>query len=372
MKIAIDAHMVGERETGNESYTVNLLRGLAATDSGDIIQVLTPHPGRLRAIIDLPARFEIIPVTPAQPWLRIPFAMPSAVRRHGSELLHVSYIAPPLVRCPTVVTVHDLSFLIYPKSVTLRTRLILGSLVPLSIRRAARVIAVSEHTKRDLIERYGIPAEKITVVYEAAGPAFHETSATSLPPGVTEPFVLAVGNVEPRKNLERLVDAFAALASGGTFSGQLVIAGKQTGRAESVGRAVRNHGLERRIVFTGYLTEAELNGLYNRAALFVYPSLYEGFGLPPLEAMRCGCPVVASNASAMPEVLGDAALLVDPRSSPAIAQAMEAVLTRTELRQALREKGRRRAERFSWEKAALETRAVYAAACAAASAAGAA
>jgi len=354
--------MVGERETGNETYTVNLLRALAADSVGDFYQVLSTFPKRLAAMVELPPPFEIVRIWPRSSILRIPFAMPATVWRKKSDILHVSYIAPLWVPCRTVVTVHDLSFLVYPQSVSVRTRFVLTTLVPVSVRRAARVIAVSEHTKKDLIDRYGLLPHKIIVIHEAASSAFGrlpQPDRFPLPKGVIEPFILAVGNLEPRKNLARLVQAFASLVGEGRFSGQLVLAGKPKAHAKEIVRLVRRSGLESRVLFTGFVTEGELKLLYNRAALLAYPSLYEGFGLPPIEAMACGCPVVASNASALPETLGDAAILVSPTSTEALTGAMRAVLERDDLRRDLREKGLRHAATYSWEKVAQRTRAVY-------------
>jgi glycosyltransferase involved in cell wall biosynthesis len=363
VRVAFDAHVIGERESGNESYATNLLRALLNDPAGNTYQVLTPHPDRLRAILALPPSATIVPVRPAASALRIPFGIPSAVRRHRSDVLHVSYVAPPLVACPTVVTVHDLSYLAYPQSVSPRTRLMLTALVPVSVRRAARVIAVSAFTRHDLVTRYRIAEEKISVIHEAAGPAFHvvdDAARQRLPEGVSEPFVLAVGNLEPRKNLARLIDAFATVASGPGVTAKLVLVGKSKAQAAALARLVEQHGLRERVLFTGFVDEAQLVLLYNRAALFIYPSLYEGFGLPPLEAMACGCPVVASNVAAMPEVLGDAALLVDPTSTRAMAEAMREVLRRDELARELRAKGLRQVARYSWARAAEQTREVYA------------
>jgi glycosyltransferase involved in cell wall biosynthesis len=362
VRVAIDAHVVGERESGNETYVVNLLRALANDPAGDTYQVLTPHPDRLRAILALPPSATIVPVWPAASVLRVPVGIPAAVRQYKSEVLHVTYVAPPAVGCPTVVSVHDLSYLAYPRSVSPRTRVMLSLLVPRSVRRAARVIAISAFTRQDLVTRYGIAEEKISVIHLAAGPAFHvleDARKQRLPEGVTEPFVLAVGNLEPRKNLARLVEAFGALAAEPAVSAKLVLVGKAKGQAPALARLVEQYGLRDRVVFTGYLEEDELVLLYNRAALFVYPSLYEGFGLPPLEAMACGCPVVASNVTAMPEVLGDAALLVDPLSAPALARAIKAVLSQETRARALRARGLRQAARYSWTKTAEQTRAVY-------------
>ena len=362
MRVAFDAHMVGERESGNETYAVNLVRALAADPGGNTYQVLTPHPDRLRAILTLPSSATIVRVRPAASVLRIPFGIPQAVRRHHSDVLHVTYVAPPMVSCPTVVSVHDLSYLAYPQSVSPRTRLVLTVLVRASVRRAARVIAISAFTRRDLVTRYGIAEERIAVIHLAAGPAFHvldDARSQRLPEGVSEPYVLAVGNLEPRKNLARLIEAFAAVALESGVTAKLVLVGKSKGQEASLARLVEQHGLRERVVFTGFVEEDQLVLLYNRAALFIYPSLYEGFGLPPLEAMACGCPVVASNVTAIPEVLGDAALLVDPTSVSAMAEAMRDVLRRDELARDLRARGLRQAARYSWARAAQQTREVY-------------
>jgi glycosyltransferase involved in cell wall biosynthesis len=362
VRVAIDAHVVGERESGNETYVVNLLRALADEPGDNSYQVLTPHPDRLRAIVPLPSSATIVRVWPAASVLRIPFGIPSAVRRYRSNVLHVTYVAPPAVACPTVVTVHDLSYLAYPRSVSPRTRLILTVLVRASVRRAARVIAISAFTRQDLVTRYGIAEEKISVIHLAAGPAFRvldDAGRQRLPEGVSEPYVLAVGNLEPRKNLARLIEAFAAVAVEPGITAKLVLVGKSKGQEASLARLVEQHRLRERVVFTGFVEEDQLVLLYNRAALFIYPSLYEGFGLPPLEAMACGCPVIASNVTAIPEVLGDAALLVDPTSVPAMAEAMRAVLRGNPAAADLRARGLRQAARYSWARAAEQTREVY-------------
>jgi glycosyltransferase involved in cell wall biosynthesis len=362
-RIAVDAHMVGERETGNETYTVNLLRGLAQQPGSDRYLCLSPHPSRLRSL-ELPANFEPVRVWPAPSLIRVPIGTPITVRRGKADLLHMTtYVAPPWSPCPMVVTIHDLSFLEYPNAFSWRVRTMLSTLVPGSVARAARVIAVSEWTKQDLIRRYGTPGEKIVVTPEAPPPGFQRVADARrlpLPPGVHEPFVLAVGNLEPRKNLVRLIQAFGLATRQHGFAGQLVLVGQAHTRAGDAQLAAREAGLESRVVFTGFVSHEALTLLYNRASVFVYPSLYEGFGLPPLEAMACGCPVVASNVTAMPEVLGDAALLVNPLAVAELADAMTAVLERPELAASLREKGLRRAASYSWRATAARTREVYA------------
>ena len=362
MRVAFDAHMVGERETGNETYAANLIQALAKGWPEDTYQVLTPRVDRLMSLMHLPSNAPPTSVWPGWSPLRISLGIPMTAWLNKSDVLHMTtYIAPPLSIIPFVVTVHDLSYLVYPGAFSRRVRTMLTTLVPMSIRRAARVIAVSEHTKRDVIRFYGLAPEKIAVTPLAPGPAFAEidrAGAEPLPPRVKEPFLLAVGNLEPRKNLDRLLDAFFVIARQG-FDGQLVLVGKGSG-AESIATRARQHGLESRVVLSGFVSERELVVLYNRAKLFVYPSLYEGFGLPPIEAMACGCPVVASNTSVMPETLGDAAILVDPESVGDIAHAMAAVLETDDLARTLKQKGVARARSFTWHETAARTRSVYA------------
>jgi glycosyltransferase involved in cell wall biosynthesis len=355
--------MIGERETGNESYALNLLRGLATlTDDDNQYAVLTPRPQALRAAITLPPRFEVVKVRPAASALRIPLGMPLAIRSARCDLLHVTYIAPPRPGCPTVVAVHDLSYLAHPEWLSWRVRFTLNQLVPRSVRAAARVIAISDFTKQDLVERYGLPADKIVVVPLAAGTNFTplpDAAEQPLPAGIREPFILAVGNLEPRKNLATLIEAFAEMVRQHAFAGQLVIAGKAKYRGEEAAGAVARLGLEGRVIFTGFIDDHTLRLLYNRARLFAYPSRYEGFGLPLLEAMACGCPVVASNATAIPQTAGDAAILVDPTSVAALTAAMARVVGDPELARRMSIDGKAQAARFSWTRTAELTLDVY-------------
>ena len=408
MHIAIDAHMVGERETGNETYMVNLARSLLrlsgrdpkgfswdalgppnATQDlpsmqraqqrrfGDMprFSFLATHPERLHAALpELAASVnaQTVRLRPANALLRIPLGLPWASLRGDFDLLHVTYNAPPLSPCPTVVTIHDISFEHYPHFFSPRDRLILKTLVPLSARRAAHILTVSQHAKREIIDRYNLPPDKITVTYEAAGEQFcpiddpAALQAVRSKYGIGDgPFVLALGNLQPRKNIARLVEAFAAAVrndiSPGKVIPKLVIAGKAQWRESEVFQAVQQAGLDGRVLFPGYVEDGDLPALYSAAAVFVYPSLYEGFGLPPLEAMACGAPVISTNAASLPEVVGDAALVVEPTDVAALAQALRDVLSQPGLQADLRQRGFARAAQFSWERCAAETLAAYAA-----------
>jgi glycosyltransferase involved in cell wall biosynthesis len=428
MHIAIDAHMIGERETGNETYTLNLIRALLevagrdpkgfswdAVGPGNATQelpatrrsqqrrfgaaprffLLTTHPERLRAALPELGRHstytQIVPVRPAASIVRIPLAMPLSALRHSFDLLHVTYNAPPLSPCPSVTTIHDISFEHYPHFFSPRDLLILKTLVPLSARRAACVITVSQHAKAEIVARYGLSPNKVAVTYEAAGPQFHPVTDPAALLGVRHkygigpgPFALALGNLQPRKNIGRLVEAFRSSreAEGqrsevregrsevGALHGtahrspitghvSLVIAGKAQWRESEVYQAVQQAGLQKWVVFPGYVDDADLPALYSAAAVFVYPSLYEGFGLPPLEAMACGTPVICSQAASLPEVVGDSAVLVDPLDVGALAQALVDVLASPGRQADLRSRGLRRAAQFSWDRCAVETLAVY-------------
>lgn len=400
MHIAIDAHMVGERETGNETYIVNLaaaLLRLAERDpkgfSWDAVgpanatqplstqrmqqrrfgdaprfDLLATHPERLRAALPAATSNPLAQVTalrPANSLLRIPFGLPWVALRGGYDLLHVTYNAPPVSPCPTVVTIHDISFEHYPEFFSPRDLLILKTLVPLSARRAAHIITVSEHARGEIIERYHVPAEKISVTYEAAGAQYQPVddpaalAAVRIKYGIGErPYVLALGNLQPRKNMARLVQAFLQAADDESV---LVLAGKAQWRESDIFRAAQQAGLAGRVLFPGYVDEADLPALYSAATVFVYPSLYEGFGLPPLEAMACGTPVISTNAASLPEVVGDAALTITPTDSEALAAALRSVLTDSGLRADLRTRGMARAAQFSWDRCARATMQVYAA-----------
>jgi glycosyltransferase involved in cell wall biosynthesis len=357
--------MVGERQTGNETYVVNLLRALLAQDGEVQVVPLTPRPAALDGPLGPDAVRRAVRIRPTPAWLRVPLGIPWAVYRHDLALVHVTYVAPPRCPAPTVVTVHDLSFAALPDTFSLRDRLILSLGVPRSARRAARVIAVSEFTRRDLVRRYGVPEDRIRVTHEAADPRFRPIenpdglAAARRRHGLEGPYLLSVGNLQPRKNLGVLLEAFRAVRHEGRLPHRLVVVGQPGRGGGAVRAAACRFGLERDIVFTGYVPGDELAALYAGAALFAYPALYEGFGLPPLEAMACGAPVLASNTGALPEVLGDAAWLLDPRDPRAWAEAIRRVLTEPILAARWRAAGLARAARFTWERTARDTVAVY-------------
>lgn len=295
------------------------------------------------------------------------WALPQHTRRLGLDLLHgpVS-ITPVLAGCPTVVTIHDLTFLAYPEAFPAAKRLYLRSQVGRSARAARRVIASSHATAQDVVRRLRVPPERVTVVHLGVDPEFTPAPADQVEAfrrrrGLPDRFVLHVGTLEPRKNLVRLVEAFARLRQRcpDLADVRLVLAGGKGWGYGPVFAAVERLGLSRDVLFPGYVPDEELAWWYRAATVFAYPSLMEGFGLPVLEALACGGVVVTSALSSMPEVAGDAALLVDPTDVDALADALLQSLVNDELRAALRSRALVQAQRFPWRRAIAQTAAVY-------------
>jgi glycosyltransferase involved in cell wall biosynthesis len=282
----------------------------------------------------------------------------------GAELFHATeHLLLPLRSISTVLTVHDLIFRHLPEHHKPLNRWYLNLTLPLFCRRADRIIAVSRHTKRDLVSAYGIAGKKITVVYEAAAPGFcpqppGAVDAVRARYGLPERYLLFVGTIEPRKNLTRLLAAFEAVYGDGLVDG-LVVAGRRGWLYGDFFARLEESPAREAVVLPGYVADAHLPAIYAGAQALVLPSVYEGFGLPALEAMACGTPVVASNASSIPEVGGNAALYFDPLDVRAAIDALRRLLRDGDLRDEMRARGLTQAARFSWRRAAAETQAVY-------------
>ncbi len=303
------------------------------------------------------------------PWRRIlweQIAQPWVVRQERLHLLHaLAYVTPIVAPCPTVVTVHDLSFVRYPEAFRPLNRLYLQVMTRRSVLRARRIIADSFSTRDDLVQTWNIPSERIYVVHVGVEKAYRPAPPEAVEAfrrrrGLPERFVLYLGTLEPRKNVIAAVEAFARwIQATGDRTTWLILGGAKGWYYERIFSRVQELGITDRVRFPGYIPSAELPDWYRAAEVFLYPSLYEGFGLPPLEAMACGTPVITSNTSSLPEVVGDAALKVDPHDVEAIAEALARLLEDADLRRQLREAGLERARLFSWERTARETIAAY-------------
>lgn len=359
MNILVDAHMVGEHETGNETYIANLLKGLRFIDHPHRIVVAAAHDDLLFEELRADQRFDIVPVS-AAPVRRLLWDLPRAVRQHRIDLLHATYMAPPVCACPVVLSVHDVSFASHPEWFSARDLAVLRLGVRSSIRRAVRVITISHHAREEIMRYFRIPAERMVVTYLAADPFFCEGAARdSSDLSSDKACVLIVGNLQPRKNLVRFIDAFARAHAMLTPPPELTICGKVQWQESAVYAAIQSAGIESAVRFTGYVDNDTLRELYRSATVFAYPSLYEGFGLPILEAMACGAPVLTSDSASIPEVAGDAAVLMNPYDVEDMASKLTELLRSSPLRKNLREKGVERARQFSWEQTARQTVAIY-------------
>ncbi|MBI4673041.1 MAG: glycosyltransferase family 4 protein [Chloroflexi bacterium] len=365
MNIGIDAHMLGHNETGNETYILELVRALAARASGDTFFVYVENPDALpREILTAP-HIRVIPYATRSSLRRLLGELPRRAARDALDVLHISYNAPLRLpaACALVVTIHDISFEHFPHFFSRRLHAFLKTSVPRSARAAQQIITDTESTKQDLIQTYRLPLEKITVTHYAAGAQFRR-----IPEGAAlarvrakyntgEKFVLAVGNLQPRKNLERLMRAFAEAKRDADLPHKLVIVGQRLWRAAPIFETARE--LTDAVILTGYVAAEDLPLLYNAADIFAYPSLYEGFGLPVVEAMACGAPVLTSNVSCLPEIAGNAAHFIDPYDQTAIARALRRLATDDAYRSELATRGLTRARLFSWERTAQQTLQVY-------------
>jgi len=365
MLIGIDAsRATATRRTGTENYSLHLIRGLLALGQEHRVRLYfnqVPSPGLLPGS----AEQRVIPFPRLWTHVRLSWEMLAL----PPDLLFVpSHVLPLVHPRRSVVTVHDLGYLYYPEAHTLSQNLYLRWSTRYNARTAARALADSEATRRDLIRHYGILPEKIVVVYpgrdENLAPVTDPAllAATRTRYGIPGPYLLYVGTLHPRKNLVRLIQAFASLLQSSIPNTQypisnlqLVLAGQKGWLYDEILTQVRRSGLADRVVLTGYVPDADLPALLSGALAFVFPSLYEGFGLPVLEAMACGTPVVCSGVSSLPEVAGDAALLVDPLDTEAWAAALRQIAADEGLRRELAERGFRQVQKFSWRRCAGET-----------------
>jgi glycosyltransferase involved in cell wall biosynthesis len=361
MNILIDAHMLGEQEGGNETYIAGLLQGFASTtlpEDTRLTVLLQPH-------YSLPCidgeQLQTFTIRNSSNLSRLFLEIPSLCRRLHTDVLHVTYNASPWLSCAMVVSVHDVIFHRYPNYFAPRVRLLLSTLLPLTMRRASVILTLSEASKRDIVYYYPFTQDKIIVIPPAAGPLINLEPDMAMVDIYTggEDFILAVGTVQPRKNIARLIHAYIRLRQHTITTVKLLIVGRSAWQHSEIQRIAANSPYSQDIVFTGYLPDAVVAALYRACTVFIYPSLYEGFGLPVLEAMACGAPVITSNCSSLPEVAGDAALFVDSYDVEQISRAIEQVLNDVSLRSDLRVRGLRRAACFSWEQTAVKTLEAY-------------
>jgi glycosyltransferase involved in cell wall biosynthesis len=368
MPIYIDISSAVHAKAGIGRYASSLAQALAALQPGRF--ALFHNRGRRT---QLPAGLESLPVRTIRagykPWrmavwlgqlvgLGFNRLVPDAELFHATE-----HLLPPLRGVPTVLTVHDMIFRLFPQHQKRLNFWYLNATMPLYCRRADAIVTVSESSKSDIIASYGLDPAKVTVIYEAASPEFRPAPPAAVEKvregyGLPDRFLLHVGTIEPRKNLTRLVEALQRLREEG-LAIPLVVAGRRGWLYHDFFRRLEESPVRDAVHFPGYIPAADLPLLYNAAAMVAVPSVYEGFGLPVLEAMACGTPVVCSDVSSLAEIGGEAALTFDPHSVEAMAEAIRAAWTDADLQEEMGKRGLERAAKFSWERAAQETLAVY-------------
>ncbi|MEZ4593131.1 MAG: glycosyltransferase family 1 protein [Chloroflexota bacterium] len=364
--MGINAHLLsgeaGYRRAGIHQYIAQVLRHLP-WEEGEPTYVVFTQQSNLFA--DLPGITAVSSRLPTEKrLLRILWEQiiwPWQLRQHRVNLLHsMAFVTPLFSRCPAVITVYDLSFYHFPERFPALQRLYLSSQTRRSCQRARRIITISESSRQDVHRFLGVPLERIDVVVPGVDSVYQP-----LPPDVVaafkqkqalDRFVLHVGTLQPRKNIPVLIEAFARQNDPAL---KLVLVGGKGWLYDEIFRQVQALGLEERVVFTGYVPDDDLPLWYNAAELLVFPSVYEGFGLPVVEAMACGTPVIASNSSSIPEAVGEAGLLFAPNDVETLAEQITAVLTNPTLKDTLRQQGLAHAQTFSWARAGWETAVVY-------------
>lgn len=367
MRIAIDAHSVGTGLGGNESYATNLIEALAEIDTTNPYTLFVTRKEAIDRFSNRWPNFSVRKTPPHTPIIRIPLTLSAELRRHPVDLLHVQFTAPPFAPCPVIVSIHDLSFEHLPMTFNRRSRIQLRWTVRRSARRAAHILALSEYARTDIMKMYGIPSEGITAVPLAAPANFapvldeKELQRVRHTYDIEGDYILSVGSIQPRKNLTRLIKAYTNLHHLWSSSKvpKLVLVGRCAWLYQETLQAVRSSGFEDSIILTGKVPQGDLPALYSGSLCFVYPSYFEGFGLPPLEAMKCGTPVLVGNTTSLPEVVGDAGIQIDPFDVDAICQQLACLIEDSNLREQLRLKGLAQAERFDWRETARRTLAVY-------------
>lgn len=364
MRVAIDARKL--HDFGIGTYIRNVLRHLARLDS-QTEYVLLCHEADMGVAASLGPNFRTV-LEPSRNYsIREQFRIPLAVRRERPDVFHAPhYVLPPLVPTRSVVTIHDCIHLMFPQYLPNRAAYAYArASMWAAARRADAILTVSEASKRDILHFFNVRPEKVVVVHNAIDERFwipppdDEVARVRERYQLNQAFVLYAGNIKPHKNLVRLIEAFDQVRQGPLEHLQLLIIGDQISKLPALRLAVHRLKLHRHVRFLGYLPDETLAVLYRLAAVFVFPSLYEGFGLPPLEAMASGAPVVTSNTSSLPEVAGDAAVLVDPYDVSSIVDGIHRVLTDQTLADELRRKGPLRAREFSWERSVSKTKELY-------------
>lgn len=355
LKIAIDIREAGGEKTGKGHYTFNLVQNLLTQDRQNSYILYTKEK---MAGFEQFKNAEMRQINAKSFFWHRKVAKDSKMEKVDIFFSPTSYIIPAILdkNIKSIFTVHDLVAFLHAKFHNKKATIIERFYLKKALKKAHKVLTVSKNTKKDLIEKFPFSEDKITTIHPAASSNFKPLDKSQLydfiiKTGLPKNFFLAVGTLLPRKNYPRLIEAFKLFLDK-NFGYHLIIVGQKTAHFREIERIIKNHRLSGHVHILGYLSETSLQNLYNLAEALIFPSLYEGFGIPLVEAMQCGCPVLASNAGSIPEVVGDSALLFDSKNVEEIFEAMKKITTDTVLREKLREKGQTQAEKFSWQASA--------------------
>lgn len=358
MVIGIDAHSLNSQQCGNETYTYNLVTSLSGIDTSNQYFVFVSDKNILNNNgLANTGNFCISLLPLRNKWLRMPVALGVETFRKKIDVLHTQYFIPPFYKGKIVVTVHDICFKTFPQYFS-RSDMFSFKLFELRIKKADRIIVVSNFIKDELMQKMGVDSQKIDVIYNGVNGTFRPIenkkaiSKIESKYGIKSKFILYVGRINLRKNLDSLIMAYGLIRRKMGAEYKLVIAGKHDFGKGIIYNTARKLNLEKEVIITGYVPMEDLPLLYNGAKVFVYPSFYEGFGLPVVEAMACGTPVVTSNTPVFSEISGGAAIMIDPYNVKQLAEATIRLLTRSDIWKEFSEAGLRRASIFSWEKTA--------------------
>jgi glycosyltransferase involved in cell wall biosynthesis len=364
MKIGIDAHGVGGHSlgAGNETYFKNLIQGLLEIDRRNEYHIFINHPEAMSEVTRNRPNARLVSLRPHSQWLQRPLSAPLYAKRHGLEILHFPFVRPPFTGAKTIVTVHDANYEVYPQDFTALERWRMKLLVPASCRKADLVFTVSEHARQQIHEFYGVPLNKIVITYNAADHLVSQAPDPSMPMrnfDLPSKYIFFIGTIQPKKNLARLARAFECFKNRTGLPHHLVLAGPWGWRNDELNKTIASLTFRDQIRFLGWVSGAELESLMSRADIFAFPSLYESFGIPPMEAQRLGVPALVSDNTCFPEIYGDSVMYCNAEDVESIAQAMERLVRDGNLRAELIRRGTERVGRYRWRKSAEVALAAY-------------
>lgn len=364
--IGIDAHALGDKSGGNETYYRNLIENFTEEEAGNIILFVDNEFDTS----NLKFSGQIVRFKSKNSFARNYIEIPYLMCKYRLSVMHMQYFIPFIRFCPVVTTIHDISFEHFKDIFTKKDYFLQKHLIPYAARRSKAIITVSEYSKKDICTRYGVNANHVKVTYNAPADQYRKMELTPEAKerirtryGIKEDYILSVGNLQPRKNIKRLLEAYIQFKKETQASIPLVIVGKKAWMYEDIFNHLEAGEIQNDIIFTGYVSDEDLIGIYNMASIFVYPSIFEGYGLPVAEAMACGVPVATSNVTAIPEVAGDACILFDPTEVDEIKSSINQLYSNLELRERCIQRGYVQVDKFNWKYSANETYQIYMSVC---------